>query len=163
MSLISPEILRHAMRQWTTGVAVVTSCTENHQHGMTVNSFTSLSLDPPLVSVTLANNTRTRNLVEQAGIFGVTILAEEQGDISDRFAGRIADDDDRFAGMETYTLISQAPQLASGLVCLDCKVIQRHELAGSTLYIGQVQAVRHNRDGKPLVYHNRIYRRLCDG
>ncbi len=163
MSLISPEILRHAMRQWTTGVAVVTSRVADKQHGMTVNSFTSLSLDPPLVSVTLANNTRTWNLVEQAGIFGVTILAEEQGDISDRFAGRITDDEDRFEGLDSYTLVSTAPLLASGLVCLDCRVVHRYEMAGSTLYIGQVQAVRHNRDAKPLVYHNRIYRRLCDG
>lgn len=160
---VSPEVFRHAMRQWTTGVAVVTSRFGDTQHGMTVNSFTSLSLDPPLVSITLANDTRTRNLVQQAGVFGVTILAEEQGDLSDRFAGRIPDEDNRFEGIDTYTLISQSPLLASGLVCLDCIVVHSYFMSGSTLYIGQVQAVKHNQQGKPLVYHNRIYRRLWDG
>ncbi|MEN4010721.1 MAG: flavin reductase family protein [Chloroflexota bacterium] len=163
MMRVSPEVFRHAMRQWTTGVAVVTSRFGDTQHGMTVNSFTSLSLDPPLVSITLANDTRTRNLVQQAGVFGVTILAEEQGDLSDRFAGRIPDEDNRFEGIDTYTLISQSPLLASGLVCLDCIVVHSYFMSGSTLYIGQVQAVKHNQQGKPLVYHNRIYRRLWDG
>lgn len=163
MKQVSGEILRNAMRNWTTGVAVLTARAGENQHGMTVNSFTSLSLDPPLVSVTLANTTRTRNLVEQSGAFGVTILAEDQAEMADRFAGRIPEDEDRMTGIETFTLVSGAPLITSGLVCLDCKVIHCYPMKNSTLYIGEVVAVSHNREGQPLVYHNRVYHRLCDG
>ncbi|GAP12056.1 conserved protein/domain typically associated with flavoprotein oxygenases, DIM6/NTAB family [Bellilinea caldifistulae] len=156
------EALRNAMRHWTTGVAVLTGRAGEIQHGMTVNSFNSLSLDPPLVGVTLANTTRTRNLVEQSGVFGVTILAEDQADIADRFAGRIPEDEDRMAGIETFTLVSGVPLLTSGLVCLDCRVVQRYPMKNSTLYIAEVLSVHHNRPGQPLVYHNRVYHRLCD-
>lgn len=163
MEQVSGEILRNVMRNWTTGVAVLSACAGENRHGMTVNSFTSLSLEPPLVSVTLANTTRTRNLVEQSGAFGVTILAEDQAEMADRFAGRIPEDEDRMTGIETFTLVSGTPLITSGLVCLDCKVIHRYPMKNSTLYIGEVVAVRHNREGQPLVYHNRVYHRLCDG
>ncbi|TLN16183.1 flavin reductase family protein, partial [bacterium] len=82
------EALRQAMRHWTTGVSVVTSRYGDAQHGMTVNSLASLSLDPPMLTVTLANATRTFELVKRSGVFGVTILGADQGPISDRFAGR---------------------------------------------------------------------------
>ncbi len=163
MEIVTADALRQAMRNWTTGVAVLTGYAGEIRHGMTVNSFTSLSLDPPLVGVTLANSTRTRDLVEQSGVFGVTILAEDQAEMADRFAGRIPEDEDRMTGVETFTLVSGAPLLSSGLVCLDCKVIQRYPMKNSTLYIGEVLAIHHNRQVQPLVYHNRVYHRLCDG
>lgn len=157
---ISAEILRHVMRRWTTGVAVVTSRFENQQHGMTVNSFTSVSLDPALVSVTLAVNTRTQNLVERSGVFGVTILGEGQADLSDRFAGRMPADEDRFAGVETFELVSGVPLLQGGLVSLDCRVVHRYQADHSVLYVAEVIAVRHTSEAGPLVYHNRLYHKL---
>lgn len=163
MEQVSGEVLRRAMRNWTTGVAVLTSRAGDHQHGMTVNSLTSLSLDPPLVAVSLANTTRTRQLVEQSGVFGVTILSEEQVETADRFAGRIPEHENRMEGLATFVLVTGAPLLTNGLVCLDCKVIHRYPMKNSTLYVGEVLAVSHNREGQPLVYHNRTYQKLCNG
>jgi flavin reductase (DIM6/NTAB) family NADH-FMN oxidoreductase RutF len=160
MAQISPENLRHAMRQWTSGVAVLTSLAEGSQHGMTVNSFTSISLEPPLVCVALAKDARSQKMVEQSGVFGVTILAEDQADISDRFAGRIPEDGDRLFGLELYFLSSGVPLLEDGLVGLDCRVIHSYESQNSVLYVGEVVDIKHTRDGNPLVYHNRIYRRI---
>lgn len=157
---VTAEILRHVMRRWTTGVAVVTSRFEGEQHGMTVNSFTSVSLDPPLVCVTLAVETRTRNLVERSGVFGVTILGEGQADLSDRFAGRLPEVEDRFAGLETFELESGVPLLRDGLVSLDCRVVHRYATQNSVLYVGEVTAVQHTSEDWPLVYHNRLYHRL---
>ena len=97
---LDPEQLRHAMRAWTTGVAVVTATHNGHRYGMTVNSFTSISLEPPLVSVTLKHLTHTHDLVEKSGEFAVTILASDQKDLSDRFAGKISDITDRFEGVQ---------------------------------------------------------------
>jgi flavin reductase (DIM6/NTAB) family NADH-FMN oxidoreductase RutF len=157
---VTGEMLRHVMRHWTSGVVVVTSRFEDQRFGMTVNSFTSMSLEPPLVVVTLANSTHTRSLVEQSGVFGVTILHEGQAEISDRFAGRTPAANDRFAGLETFELVSGSPLLSSGLASLDCQVIHRYSSESSTLYVGLVNAVKHTREGSPLVYHNRLYHQL---
>ena len=157
---VTAEMVRHAMRHWTTGVAVVTARLDDQIHGMTVNSFTSISLEPPLVTVTLAAGTRTQSLVEQTGVFGVTILSEGQADISDRFAGRMPAGEDRFAGLETFELDSGVPLLRAGLVSLDCRVVHRYPTETATLYIAQVTAIQHTNEGSPLVYHNRLYHKL---
>jgi flavin reductase (DIM6/NTAB) family NADH-FMN oxidoreductase RutF len=156
-----PERLRQAMRHWTTGVTVVTSQAGGVCFGMTVNSFTSVSLEPPVVAVALANDTRTRALVEESGVFGVTILRSDQQEISDRFAGRTLQDEERFVGLETVQLETGSPFLVGGLAFIDCRVIGQFLLGHSTLYLGAVAAVRLEADGEPLVYHNRDYRRLA--
>ncbi len=158
------------MRQWVTGVTIVSSALGGFRHGMTVNSFTSLSLDPPLLLVSLAQTTRTHTLVEGSGIFGVTVLNEMQREISDRFAGRTRDDEDRFDGLPTFTLNSDAPFLSSGLAFFDCQVVGVYPVGDHTLFVGQVVALKTapvlagaleaGPDLRPLVYFNRAYRQL---
>ncbi|MHB0987947.1 MAG: flavin reductase family protein [Bellilinea sp.] len=157
---VTAEMVRHAMRRWTTGVAVVTARLDEQIHGMTVNSFTSISLEPPLVAVTLAAGTRTQSLVEQTGVFGIIILSERQADISDRFAGRTPAGEDRFAGLETFELNSGVPLLRAGLVSLDCRVVHRYPTETATLYVARVTAIQHTSEESPLVYHNRLYHKL---
>ena len=106
---LDPEQLRHAMRAWTTGVTIVTALYDGQQYGMTVNSFTSISLDPPLVSLALKKLTHTHELIEKSGEFSVTILASDQKDLSDRFAGKHPEIKNRFEGVATETLAINAP------------------------------------------------------
>jgi len=141
--------MREAMRKWATGVTIVSSIYDGLRHGMTVSSFTSISLDPPLVLVSLAKDTRTHELVQRSNIFGITLLNQGQDEISDRFAGRITEDQDRFADLETFSLHTGAPFLSGGLSFLDCSVI-----------ISQVIALLVTQDGDPLIYYDRSYRRL---
>lgn len=157
---VNPENLRTAMRQWATGVTVVSVALNGDRHGMTVSSFTSLSLDPPLVMVSLENVTRTRNLVMQAGRFGVTILRQEQQDISDVFAGRHTEHLDRFEGLPTYTLVSGCPLLAGGLAGIDCRVVTSYPAGNHTVFIADVLAVNFETSGSPLLYYDRDYRVL---
>lgn len=154
---LDSEQLRHAMRAWTTGVTVVTALHDGVQHGMTVNSFTSVSLEPPLVLISLQTKTRTHDLISKSGMFGMTILTDQQGGISDRFAGRSVDGDDRFAGVPTETLVSGAPLIKDGMAYLDCRVTQEVDLGANTLFIAEVMAARGEGEGQPLVYHNRSY------
>ena len=157
---IDSEMLRLAMRQWATGVTIVTSAFKGKQHGMTVSSFTSVSLVPPLVLVSIERVVRTHELVSQSGVFGVSILSEEHQQISDRFAGRESELEDRFKGLQTLTLETGAPLLYDGLANFDCTVVGQHEAGSHSLFIGQVVAVRVGNSGKPLVYYDRQYRRL---
>ncbi|HEX2981091.1 MAG TPA: flavin reductase family protein [Anaerolineaceae bacterium] len=156
------ENVRRVMRRWATGVSVVTSRHGDLRHGMTVNSFTSISLDPPLVSVTLANDTRTFGLVTHSGVLGITFLREDQQEISDRFAGRMAEDEDRFAGLETFILLTGAPLLAGSLAYLDCRVVFTYPMPTSTLLIAEVVATRLSTGTRPLIYYNRSYPRLVE-
>jgi flavin reductase (DIM6/NTAB) family NADH-FMN oxidoreductase RutF len=154
------EQLRQAMRRWVTGVTIVTSQQDEVRHGMTVNSFVSISLDPPLVSVTLAVDTRTFAMVRATGLFGVTVLAQDQAHLSDIFAGRVPDGGDRFAEVEPFHLTGLIPLISGGLAALECRVVHEYPIKNSTLFIGEVQAAWHREDGEPLLYFNRAYHRM---
>jgi len=157
---LDPEQLRHAMRAWTTGVSVVTAVHEGQQYGMTVNSFTSISLDPPLISVTLKQLTHTHELVSRSGAFALTVLSADQKEISERFAGRIPNVTNRFDGVQTESLISGLPMLKGGLAFFDCRVLNSIPIGENTLFIAEVIAARGEGSGDPLVYHNRTYWKL---
>jgi len=157
---LDPEQLRHAMRAWTTGVAVVTATYEGQRYGMTVNSFTSISLDPPLISVTLKRLTHTYDLVQKSGEFAMTILSANQSDLSDRFAGKIPDITDRFDGVQTEKLIIDAPVIKGGRAFLNCRVVNSIPVGENTLFLAEVIAARGDGEGAPLVYHNRVFWKL---
>lgn len=159
---LDPEQLRQAMRAWTTGVTVVTAIHEGKRYGMTVNSFTSISLDPPLITVTLKQLTHTHELVEKSGEFSMTILSDKQGDLSDRFAGKIPDIEDRFEGVPTEKMLIDAPLLKGGTAFLNCRVVNSIPAGENTLFIAEVLAARGEGDneGSPLVYHNRVFWKL---
>ena len=157
---IDSESLRLAMRAWSSGVTIVTSHMGDISHGMTVSSFTSISLVPPLLLVSLAQDTRTHALVKKSGVFAVTILSAEQQAVADRFADPLAETLYRFSSVETYTLITGAPLLRGGLAQFDCKVVSAHPMGTHTIFIGEVVAVEHTPLAQPLLYHNRGYHQL---
>ncbi len=158
---LDAEQLRHAMRAWTTGVTVVTATHAGQQYGMTVNSFTSISLDPPLVSLALKKLTHTHELVEKSGEFAVTILASDQKELSDRFAGKHPEIKDRFEGVPTETLTLAAPLIKGGTAYFNCRVVNSIPLGENTLFVAEVVAAQGEGTGEPLVYHNRVYWKLA--
>jgi flavin reductase (DIM6/NTAB) family NADH-FMN oxidoreductase RutF len=160
MAAIRSDELRQAMRLWATGVTIVTVRSRGVKHGMTVSSFTSVSLDPPTVSISLEQNTRTHELITEAGAFGITFLSSEQQSLSERFAGQIGDRMDRFEGLETWILETGAPFLNGGLAYLDCKVHSMQPFGSNTLIIGGVVAAKTGNGRSPLLYFDRMYRRL---
>lgn len=157
---LDSETLRRAMRAWTTGVAVITAVHEGQRYGMTVNSFTSISLEPPLISVTLKQLTHTHELVERSGEFSLTILSADQGNLSDRFAGKVADVTDRFEGVETEMLLLDAPLIKGGLAYFNCRVVNSFPVGENTLFAAEVIAAQGEGEGDPLVYHNRVFWKL---
>ena len=157
---LDPEQLRHAMRAWTTGVAVITATHEEQRYGMTINSFISISLEPPLISVTLKQLTHTHELVEKSGEFAITILAADQGDLSDIFAGKIPDIEDRFEGLETETMQIDAPLLKGGTAFFNCRVVNSIPVGENTVFFAEVIAARGEGESAPLVYHNRVFWKL---
>lgn len=160
---VTEKDLRAAMRFWATGVTVVTAAAGEARHGMTVSSFTSLSLNPPLVMVSLEKSTRTHGLVMQSNAFGVTVLSVDHQSISNRFAGRDTEDGDRFEDLETFQLTSGSPFLKGGLSFFDCRVVICHDAGTHTVVIGEVVTADVGNlaeDQTPMLYYNQSYRRL---
>jgi flavin reductase len=159
----SAEQLKQVMRSWITGVAIVTACDAGIFHGMTVNSFTSIALSPPTVMVALQQSTRTQQAVKASRIFGVTILGVGQENLAKRFAGQVGEDQPRFAGLETFTMVTGAPLITGGLAFLDCQVVNAFDVGATTVFFGEVLATQNDTNGyAPLLYFNRDWRRLAN-
>lgn len=159
---ITSESFRDALRLFPAGVTIVTinSPVAAAVHGLTVSAFASVSPDPPLILVSIDHRASAYPLLEAAGAcFAVNILAQDQMELSNRFAW--LKDEDRFAAGEWETAVTGAPILKDALAWLDCTVYSRFSAGSHTIYIGEVQASGAPRaEDKPLLYWNRGYRRL---
>lgn len=160
---INAEEMKHAMRSWITGVAIVTGFHAGVCHGMTVNSFSSISLLPPTVLVALQQDTRSDQVINAAGAFAITILNLNQENLARRFAGQLGDEQSRFHDVETFTLISGAPLITGGLAFFDCKVVNHFSVGASSVYLGEVLAAQTQANRNlPLLYFNRNWRKLAE-
>jgi flavin reductase (DIM6/NTAB) family NADH-FMN oxidoreductase RutF len=121
---------------------------------MTVSSFASLSLHPPLVLVCVEKSLKTHDAITAAGRFGVSILGADQAHLSGRFASRI---DDKFEGVETERGELGVPLIANALTTLECHLHAQLSGGDHTIFVGEVASVR-TREGSPLVYFRAGYR-----
>jgi len=145
-----------AMSHFASGVTVVTTEHEGKPFGMTVASFASLSLHPPLVLVCVEKSVKTHEAIAASGKFGVSILSREQTDISAKFAAR---SDDKFTGVEVSRGELGVPLIAGALTTLECSL--RNTLPGGdhTIFVGEVVGAE-TRDGAPLLYFRSGYREM---
>ena len=159
---IGSENYRDALRHFPAGVTIVTIKTPNETepHGLTVSAFSSISPQPPLIMVTIDHRNHAHTLLQQEGaVFAVNFLAQDQMELSNRFAW--VKDEDRFAAGEWGTAVTGAPILKNALAWLDCTIHARYDAGSNTIYIGHVQASDVPRpDEPPLIYWNRAYRQL---
>lgn len=160
---VSAADFRAAMRRWPSGVTVVTMLDGETGHGMTASAFTSVSIDPPLILIVIDKRWRSHDLIEAGGVFCVNVLAEDQRDWSDRFAGRHGELADRFQGIDTGVALTGALHLLDASAWLDCRVEHRAVAGDHTIFIGRVVACAANPGPTgPLIYHDGDYRRLGD-
>lgn len=165
-ALIAPavdvSVFRKAMGSFPTGVTVVTvACDDGDMHGMTVNSFSSVSLDPMLVLVCLSETSRGVGLIERAEAFVVNVLSAGQQDISRWFANR-----DRPAGSAMFDGVpfepgaTGCPVLAGATASFDCRVRQSHRAGDHLIVLGEVVALVHRPQLEPLTFHAGTYKSL---
>lgn len=145
------------MRRWSSGITIVTAQHNGQRHGMTVSSFTSVSLQPPIVLVCIDQSTRTHNLIQDSGQFAACILHRDQREISDRFAGRMPDIPDRFEGLEVEKTRGGLIVPAGCLASMDCRLVATQPLGRSTVFMAEVGSVKLGSEGPPLLYYNQDY------
>lgn len=146
---IDARQLRDALGTFTTGVTVVTTrCPNGRLHGVTVNSFSSVSLDPPLVLWSQALTSRSLDSFMQADSFAVNILAEHQVAISNHFA---KSGEDKFAGIDYEMGELGVPLIRGCVVQLECTKVTTYPGGDHVIYIGRVQRVAQS-DRRPLAF-----------
>ena len=156
MPLIS-EQLRRVMGHFATGVTVVTTrLASGKPWGFTVNSFTSLSLDPPLVLICVDHGTESFRAMSQANYFAVNFLAEDQEELSRIFASKLGD---RFEGVASQETPQGSPLLSGCLGFVECRKVASHAHGDHTIIIGAVLAAEAS-GGSPLLFYRGSYARL---
>jgi 3-hydroxy-9,10-secoandrosta-1,3,5(10)-triene-9,17-dione monooxygenase reductase component len=143
-----PQAFRAVCGTFATGVTVVTTDGPDGPQGGTVNSFTSLSADPPQVIVCLAKHSRTWRAVESSGTFAVNILSAGQEDVARLFASR---DETKMAHVDWSPAANGAPLLDGVVASIECTLTAALEQATHMLLIGSVTAAEHN-GGDPLIF-----------
>lgn len=147
------EELKEIMRRYPTGVTVVTSLLDGEPSGGTMNSFTSVSLNPPLIALFITIGSRTSDAILQTGRFVVNILKEGQED----FAMGFADDksESKFQGVRYHGNSHGIPVLDDSLGYIECDLHMKDEIADHYLFVGEVTGASVLNDDHALVYHRR--------
>lgn len=147
---VTPELFREVMGRWVTGVAIVTgNGSDEEQLGMAVNSFTSLSLDPPLVLFCPALSSSTWPRIEATSRFAVNILAGHQGELARSFARSGVD---KFRGVELREADDGLPAIDGAVARLVCTVQETHPGGDHQVVVGRVESAEQF-GGNPLAFH----------
>jgi len=147
--------LRQAMAHWPTGVAVLAVRHHGRTEAITVNSFISVSLQPAIIVVSIAQHAQIRALLDDAGRFTLSMLAADQA----RVASMVAD---RMPGLQSLFVGDDRPMLHDCSAALDCTTSHTHAAGDHILYFGAVERVRLGRDAPPLLYFNGKYSRSAE-
>jgi flavin reductase (DIM6/NTAB) family NADH-FMN oxidoreductase RutF len=148
--------LRKTLGLFATGVTIVTTRVGEQVHGMTANAFMSVSLEPPLVLISVDRRTRMCDLLHEGRRYGVSVLHEDQSALSDRFAGRLVG---AGAPEPRFELVHDAPLVEGALAHFVARVSRSYWGGDHSLFLGQVECARY-RPGAPLLFHGGRYGRL---
>ena len=150
--------LRNALGRFATGVCVITTVNETRQAvGITANSFSSVSLDPPLVLWSLQNNSDVYDVFSRPRYFAINILSSEQQALSDQYArkgGHELDPEHYQAGN------SGSPLIGDALVSFECELEATHEGGDHLIIVGRVREMHQGSSGEPLLFFSGGYREL---
>jgi flavin reductase (DIM6/NTAB) family NADH-FMN oxidoreductase RutF len=147
--------LRRCAGMFATGVTVITTRTREQVHGMTANAFMSVSLEPPLVLISVDRRTRMCGLLHEGRHYGVSVLAEGQSALSDRFAGRAQGE----APEPRFEIVRDTPLVEGALAHFVARVARSYWGGDHSLFLGRVEYARTG-EGTPLLFHGGRYERL---
>ncbi len=157
---LDTDKFRKALGYFATGVTVATGLTHKGEPvGVTVNAFASVSLDPPLILICLANTTGCLEAFCQGERFAVNVLGEDQRDLSEDFAGP---QEHKFKDRNFDTWDSGCPILPGCLANVECSRVNVMEGGDHVIVLGHVDRIEHTEGGRPLLFYRSTYGRLGD-
>lgn len=152
--IVDPDVFRHVIGHFASGVTVVTAEEDGRRYGMTASAVTSLSLEPPMLLICLNSRTRTQGAVSRTGRFAVNILGEDHGTVAERFAAP-SDEQlgvDKFTGLAVSTGRCGNPLLSDALAWLECRVVQSVTGGSHRVFLAEVMSAEAGQ-GAPLTYY----------
>lgn len=155
---LDPKRLREAFGVFPSGVVAVAAEVDGALVGLAASSFTSVSLEPALVSFSVANTSKTWPTLREADHLGVTILADHHGEVCRQLAGPV---DSRFDDLAVTTTNDGAALLDDGLARFDCTIYREVEAGDHTIVLLELHAVEHVDSSSPLVFHRSAFGRLA--
>jgi len=147
--------LRRTLGMFATGVTVITTRESDQVHGMTANAFMSVSLEPPLVLISVDRRTKMCSLLHEGRTYGVSVLCETQSDLSDRFAGRAG----AGSAEPRFDVVHDTPLVGGALAHFVAGVTRSYWGGDHSLFLGRVEYARYS-EGTPLLFHGGRYERL---
>lgn len=151
--------LRSTLGSFATGITVVTArAPDGEPVGLTISSFNSVSLEPPLILWSLSDNSPSLEVFRRASHYAVNVLSREQQWLSDRFAAR---GKDRFAGLPLRDGLGGAPLLADCCAWFECANATQYPGGDHLIFIGRVERFAQGESESPLIFHNGRYRQLA--
>lgn len=135
MTELDGAAMRHVLGHFATGVTVITAVTEEGPVGMVANSFTSVSLEPPMVLFCAAHSSETWPEIQAVGRFCVNVLGQRQQELAARFATK---GHDRYAGVEHLISGHGVPRLAGAIAQIDCEIVAEHPAGDHVIVVGKV-------------------------
>ncbi len=156
MSEVDGQSFKNILACWTAGITVVTVASRGDWQAITVNSFASVSMTPPLICLNIANRLDTRAYIEREGHFCISILSDQQLELGKRFAGyfdhALAN---RFDGLTCQSSALGDPIIPAAMAWMSCTVERDINVGENTMFIGKVNEGGWSDDKLPLLYHNR--------
>jgi flavin reductase (DIM6/NTAB) family NADH-FMN oxidoreductase RutF len=148
--------LKQAMRVYPQGVTVATTTGTSGPIGLTVSSFTSISLEPPLILISVAKGSVIHDLFREAEAYAINFLADDQKSVSDRFAGRTKAKD-RFEGLGFTKGVTGSPIIDGVRVAIECRAWRVYEGGDHSILVGEVVSAKTFNSKRPLVYYSQQY------
>ena len=155
---LDPGLLRQAFGSFPTGVVAVAAEVDGEMIGLAASSFTSVSLDPPLVSISLARTSKTWPDLRRAARLGLTVLADHHGPLCRQLAGRV---DHRFDGVDVTVTEHRAVVIDDGLAKFETTVYREVAAGDHVLVLLELHAVDHSEASGPLIFHRSAFGRLA--
>ena len=151
--------LRQTLGMFATGVTVITTLVDEQVHGMTANAFMSVSLEPPLVLISVDRRTKMCSLLYEGQRFAVSVLADDQRALSDRFARRAPDD----APAPSFAVVHDTPLVEGSAAHFVARVHRSYWGGDHSLFLGRVEYARFEPNARPLLFHGGQYGNLTAG
>jgi len=156
---VPTDQFRSAMRRWGSGVSILTTRREGGILGITVSSFCSVSLNPPLVLACIDKKARSHVSIEKDASFAINVLKDSQERLSELAAGHLGERGNWLEDVPHRKAETGSPILTDCLAWFDCRLEAAHDGGDHTIFVGRVEAAGHSQ-GRPLLYYDGAYHRL---
>ncbi len=160
--MVTDVLYKEVLGRYCSGVTIVTFNNSDGIHGLTVSSFTSLSMMPPLILVCIKNDGMSYNGLMKSTGFCINILSDGQKELGKRFANPKLNSVERFQDAEYKLLESGMPVFSDNLGYLECTIKDKFTGGDHTIFIGQVESLNFSDNKSPLLYYNKDFHTLLD-